>query len=347
MKKLLIVLLASVFAASTVFANVELGLNVPVFTTTSSSLYVNRDDTSADYTAKSFGLAGNDFNFYFGSPAFMDIGLNLNYGLTSLADENMKIKDGRSFSTKNTGMGMYFGIGPSIRFNLGDRHAFTFALGGSADFSLPFKENGFAAYNFGTYTDLGYRFWFLNLNGFHMGLGVGVNLSFPGLGNVTWQGSHDLDDFGHSKIGGKTNGGLRTAFKIGLVFNFGDRGYDKHNGSSSKSDDSANVVSSADAADYVGKWTPFEDKNKKAFGYIELNEDGTGYFQYAPDGKNTVADGSLNWELIEKNGKTFIKFSNNKLKDVNKEWECTLSDGMLTFKKALCFGVYPNNKWTK
>jgi len=345
MKKVMALVCVAALAVSSVFAGVELGLSGSYAPSLSFDCNVYTEPLKA--SVQNSKGAALDLSWYFFSAGMYEVGINTDatFIMGDSFTASVKGDSQKSPISSHTLMGRF---GPAIRFNLNEKNCFVlepglraFITGGSVDVENPFSTSMSLH---GTIIDvgLGYRHWLVNTNGFHMGLGINADFGKPLKGS----GSYIEGEFAElPKL--KVQKGFTQRYSIGLFFNFGKTGYDKAQVEAVPASSETVGTPAFDRSEIIGKWTPFEDKNKKAEGYFEFNEDGTGYFKYVPDGKNAVVDGTMTWQLIEKGGKTYIKIAGNKENTVNKEWECSLDDGILMFKKQVCFGLYPNNKWTK
>lgn len=235
MKKLLSFVTVLVLAGSAIFANVEIRLNYVGIPEQALNL---QDSKESDVKMKSsisssFGLE-QGFNFYFGSNAsIFDAGLGLNWGLTTVKALKTTA-NGTTTEEKNmSGIDFYMNIGPTFRFTFGNMHSFVITPSIGLDTVVVSKNDGSVKI---TYTsvlpvlnfNLGYRLWFLNKTGFHMGLNTSFDLGFALSGvadlNATIKGyggsSTIKEDF-------SVNSGITTRLSLGLVFNFGDRGVDR------------------------------------------------------------------------------------------------------------------------
>lgn len=214
---------------ATLSANVEMDLNF--YGTPASSIRTTsgNDDLRVAKPEFPFGL-DTQFAFYFGSPVkFLDLGLGLSGG----ADFFLK---GLIYEDNNNTLGslgggsfdMYFSIGASARFNIGDMHSFSVTPGILCDFLLADLFSGepiFGGYG-GFSLDLGYRIWIVSKPGFHFGFDLGTDLIFPFFGILQYRdayaGYHDSTRFFCD-----VTGGTIAKIYLGLCFNFGDKSVNK------------------------------------------------------------------------------------------------------------------------
>lgn len=234
------------FTAGTLFANVEMDLNLHITPShTYKTEYADEDVRDAmklvgfdgmNITQKTgFGI-DTQFGFFFGAPAkFVDLGLNLGFGADMFFSTNaVTVKDGSKVSYLDIDIGGFganlaLDLGPVARFHLGDMHAFYVSPGIRLNFGY---FGGDVDGQSGTYVgfisitpafnlDLGYRFWFLNKQGFHLGLNVGTDLMWDFGGVALPFGDLHIEDL-------NVKSGFGANIYLGLCFNFGDKAPDIH-----------------------------------------------------------------------------------------------------------------------
>lgn len=219
MKRLLAVLFAAVLAAGTVSANTEITSHI-------YGAVISERDTEGDVTLEFDTPIGfeDQFGFYFGSPAeFLDLGMSVSVGMDFFWDSTMKVGAIELSELDDSGMDLYCTVGPAVRFNIGDRHSIFVSPGlgynmliSTADgYDLIISEVDF---NF----DIGYRFWLVNITGFHFGFSAGYDISVPLFGTAGFYFDH-YDDINRDLTGGSIG-----KFYLGVAFNFGDKSPDKY-----------------------------------------------------------------------------------------------------------------------
>lgn len=233
MKKLLSFVTVLVLAGSAIFANVEIRLNYFGIPEQALNLQDRKEsDVKMKSSVSSSSGYETGFNFFFGKNAsFFDAGLGLDFGAATI--KALKITtDGNTLEENGmSGVNVYMNIGPTFRFTFGNIHSFVIAPSIGLDIvSLSKNTSGvkieyisaIPVLNF----NLGYRLWFLNKTGFHMGLSTAFDLGFA-LGGYAGSSftvkGYDTKETSYFSV----NSGITTRLSLGLVFNFGDRGVDR------------------------------------------------------------------------------------------------------------------------
>lgn len=236
MKKLISLFAVFAISAVTAFANVEISHNLSISPIGAYAIQM-QDDTSIDGYYLKIGdfKAENEFNFFFGSPLFMDIGLNLRTGLGVFTCDGFEY-DGDTETDSTFGISYSMAMGPSVRFNINNRHSFIAScdIGGYMCTNSILLDDDDIEHNMWGITvedQIGYRFWIVNKTGFHFGLACNANYSIPVYGSYS-NFKSETETPGYSADFDVTGGSVFTV-SFGLVFNFGDRGYDKNYGNKS------------------------------------------------------------------------------------------------------------------
>lgn len=212
---------------SSLFANVELGLNL--YGTPYSGIKIEDTDHDIESTAQlkdPFGFE-TQFEFFFGAPAkFVDVGMGLSWGMDFFNKMEL-FYDGKSLGSNTFGFAFdsYMTLGPAVRFHVGDMNSFLVSPGLICNFVYGAgRHPRLVGFYSGFNLDLGYRLWVVNKTGFHFGFDVGADLNFPFAGfsrtrfstsAVEIDGAYDI------------KGGTDAKIYFGIVFNFGDKAPDK------------------------------------------------------------------------------------------------------------------------
>ncbi|MBQ0002428.1 MAG: hypothetical protein KBT21_02710 [Treponema sp.] len=264
MKKLLAILVVLATVSASVFANVELSESYFITPTGffnqdlkfSANEKVNGDKKgysgSSEGSAEYQSWAGSETRaaFYFGSPcSFLDLGMNLGFSVNWFDSITIKQKvkntntdtvtEDWSYKFNGSGFDLDFLIGPAVRFNFGPRHsvvinpAFGFGVLSMSDGKISGNENSkteIFGFSIDLALDVGYRFWVLNTNGFHLGIAAGCNFVFPVVAFVAQD--EKIKKNGQWVGSGRTElspfvGGVKPQIYLGVALNFGDRSVEK------------------------------------------------------------------------------------------------------------------------
>ena len=232
LKKLCTALAAFMFAASALFANVELDINyygVPmmnIYTTKNNEKFAHKSALGID----------NYWGFYFSSPTdFMDIGISLGVGADFFRNVHMPtLSTTTPFSAQKVSFNwvtdIFLNVAPVVRFTINECHSFVVSLGTQFRMTLGEKTGAEDIALFAWQIDLpihaGYRLWFLNKDTFQLGLSAGAHFVIPcGVvyaGEITRGGTTE-------EYEGWIRGGFGTKLYAGVCMNFGDRSSDKLN----------------------------------------------------------------------------------------------------------------------
>ena len=224
MKKLIALMATLGLAVSAAFANIELSANmmfVPSYTSTMKDSG-NSSDVSVTFPVGEEVKA----NFFFYSSKHFDIGLNVSQQI--LLFKNIEI-DGTN-NEYDSAADFSIVIGPAFRFNLNNMHGFfvspgiigTLSVAGDTEGSI--TETLINA-DLGFNLDAGYRLWLLNTDAFHLGMDVGAQYSISG-GAGTIYLTDSNSDFSYDSSY-DLNAVQRFKIYLGVIMNFGDRGWDK------------------------------------------------------------------------------------------------------------------------
>lgn len=213
---------AAVIACSAAFANVELNVGVagvPVY----ESHFAGSDITPSASIPFAVG-ASADVSVYFGKGLSQwDVGLNF---LDSIVFNTETACNNASY--KGFGLTNDFEIGPVFRYSLNTVNAIFLSPG--FDFMLAMNEQdkdsgiGTSSFGFGPHLNLGYRGYFINKPGFHLGLNCGVDYAFV-WGN--WKGYKNLWSDKEEFDGNNLWYSGKMKIYAGVTFNFGDRNIDR------------------------------------------------------------------------------------------------------------------------
>ncbi|MBQ9237745.1 MAG: hypothetical protein IJ191_00290 [Treponema sp.] len=230
-KKLYTALTAFIFAASALFANVELDINyygVPMMDTYT----VKNVEKLAHKSA--LGI-DNYWGFYFLYPTnFLDIGISFGYGADFFRTVRMPtLSTATPFPAQNVSFNwatdIFLNIAPVIRYTINERHSFVMSFGMQFRMTLGEKTGTEDIALFAWQIDLpihaGYRLWFLNKDKFHLGLSTGVHFVIPC--GVVYAGEITRGGIAE-EYEGWIRGGFGAKLSVGLCMNFGNRGWDKH-----------------------------------------------------------------------------------------------------------------------
>ena len=226
MKKILAILATFGFAITAAFANIELSANLvfaPVYSQTNKS---TTDGITLESDSKYVCPVGEEVkaNFFFYSSKHFDVGLNVGEQVL------VYTKDTELDTEYDLGYNASFIIGPAFRFNINNNNGIFVSPGLAFNIDYLLKEGtgNSAAIKFGCDVgfniDAGYRLWLLNKDAFHFGIDAGVQYTVSaGAGSIS-----SLDN-GSEVESYDYNIDLANRFKVylGVVCNFGDRGWDK------------------------------------------------------------------------------------------------------------------------
>lgn len=224
MKKIIALMATLILAVSGAFANIELSANLmfsPSYTST-----MNDGNNTADVSV-TFPVGEEvKANFFFYSSKHFDIGLNVSQQI--LLFKNIEI-DGTN-NEYDSAADFSIVIGPAFRFNLNNMHGFfvspgiigTLSVAGDTEGSI--TETLINA-DLGFNLDAGYRLWLLNTDAFHLGMDVGAQYSISG-GAGTIYLTDSNSDFSYDSSY-DLNAVQRFKIYLGVIMNFGDRGWDK------------------------------------------------------------------------------------------------------------------------
>lgn len=224
MKKLIALMATLVLAVSGAFANIELSGNLmfaPSYTSTMKD-GSNTADVSVTFPVGEEVKA----NFFFYSSKHFDIGLNVSEQI--LLFKNIEI--GGTNNEYDSAADFSIVIGPAFRFNLNDMHGFFVSPGIIGTLSVASDTEGSITEtlinaDLGFNLDAGYRLWLLNTDAFHLGMDVGAQYSISG-GSGTAYLTDSNSDFSYDSSY-DLNAVQRFKVYIGVIMNFGDRGWDK------------------------------------------------------------------------------------------------------------------------
>ena len=219
-------LLTAIFfiAASTAFANVELCFN-NYFIPSSTRTYRCPD---GDVANAAYSLTGSETNLsiYFGrEKKNLDVGINGAFGMEYFRVVSF---DWTDFSVKFAGE-LTASLGPIFRYTFSDIHSVSIcpALQFNAGFLWDRILNIYGQFDFAFAVNAMYKCYFLNVDGFHLGLNLGLGYSKPFSGAFTGLSlSHD-----GVKLQNSTDliSGHDIRIYVGMCMNFGDRGRDRKN----------------------------------------------------------------------------------------------------------------------
>ena len=145
------------------------------------------------------------------------------YALINIDDYNNEFDSAADFSMV---------VGPAFRYNLNDMHGFFLSPGLIGTLSVASDTEDsitqtLVNFDLGFNIDAGYRVWFLNTDSFHLGMNVGAQYSIGGgLGTAYFENSSSDASLEESY---DLNAVQRFKVYIGVIMNFGDRGWDKFN----------------------------------------------------------------------------------------------------------------------
>lgn len=224
MKKIIALMATLILAVSGAFANIELSANLmfsPSYTST-----MNDGNNTADVSV-TFPVGEEvKANFFFYSSKHFDIGLNVSQQI--LLFKNIEI-DGTN-NEYDSAADFSIVIGPAFRFNLNNMHGFFVSPGIIGTLSVAGDTEGSITKtlinaDLGFNLDAGYRLWLLNTDAFHLGMDVGAQYSISG-GAGTIYLTDSNSDFSYDSSY-DLNAVQRFKIYLGVIMNFGDRGWDK------------------------------------------------------------------------------------------------------------------------
>lgn len=226
MKKLIALMATLGLAASAAFANIELSANmmfVPSYTSTMKESG-NSSDVSVTFPVGEEVKA----NFFFYYSKHLDIGLNVGQQILLYKDINIDDYDNEFDSAADFSMV----VGPAFRYNLNDMHGFFLSPGLIGTLSVASDTEDsitqtLVNFDLGFNIDAGYRVWFLNTDAFHLGMNVGAQYSIGGGTGTAYFENSDSDVSLEESY--DLNAVQRFKVYIGVIMNFGDRGWDKFN----------------------------------------------------------------------------------------------------------------------
>lgn len=224
MKKLMALIATLGIAVSAAFANIELSANmmfVPSYTST-----MKDSGTSSDISI-TFPVGEEvKANFFFYSSKHIDIGLNVGQQILLYKDINIGDYDNEFDSAADFSMV----IGPAFRYNLNNMHGFFLSPGLNGTLSVATDTEDsitqtLVNFDLGFNIDAGYRVWFLNTDALHLGMDIGAQYSIGGgLGTAYFEASNS--DFALEESY-DLSAVQRFKVYLGVIMNFGDRGWDK------------------------------------------------------------------------------------------------------------------------
>lgn len=226
MKKILAILATFGFAITAAFANIELSANLvfaPVYSQTNK---ITTGGITSEGDSKYVCPVGEEVkaNFFFYSSKHFDVGLNVGEQVL------VYTKDTELDTEYDLGYNASFIIGPAFRFNINNNNGIFVSPGLAVNIDYLLKEvtGNSAEIKFGCDVgfnlDAGYRLWLLNKDAFHFGIDAGVQYSVGGGAGTKFT----LAD-GDKILNQDFDIDLAQRFKVylGVVCNFGDRGWDK------------------------------------------------------------------------------------------------------------------------
>ena len=230
MKKILAILATFGFAITAAFANIELSANLvfaPVYSQTNK---ITTDGITSEGESKYVCPVGEEVkaNFFFYSSKHLDIGLNVGQQILLYKDINIDDYDNEFDSAADFSMV----VGPAFRYNLNDMHGFFLSPGLIGTLSVASDTEDsitqtLVNFDLGFNIDAGYRVWFLNTDSFHLGMNVGAQYSIGGGTGTAYFENSDSDVSLEESY--DLNAVQRFKVYLGVIMNFGDRGWDKFN----------------------------------------------------------------------------------------------------------------------
>ena len=226
MKKILAILATFGFAITAAFANIELSANLVFAPFYSQTNKITTGGITSEGDSKYVCPVGEEVkaNFFFYSSKHFDVGLNVGEQVL------VYTKDTELDTEYDLGYNASFIIGPAFRFNINNNNGIFVSPGLAVNIDYLLKEvtGNSAEIKFGCDVgfnlDAGYRLWLLNKDAFHFGIDAGVQYSIGGGAGTTFT----LAD-GDKILNKDFDIDLAQRFKVylGVVCNFGDRGWDK------------------------------------------------------------------------------------------------------------------------
>lgn len=226
MKKILAMLATFGFAITAAFANIELSANLlfaPVYSQTNK---ITTGGITSEVDSKYVCPVGEEVkaNFFFYSSKNFDVGLNVGEQVL------VYTKDTELDTEYDLGYNVSFIIGPAFRFNINNNNGIFVSPGLAINIDYLLQEvTGNSAVitlgcDVGFNLDAGYRLWLLNKDAFHLGIDASVQYSVGGGAGTTYSLS-DGDKISNQAF----DIDLAKRFKVylGVVCNFGERGWDK------------------------------------------------------------------------------------------------------------------------
>ena len=226
MKKILAVLAIFGFAITAAFANIELSANLVFAPNYTQQVKYEQDLISLEKELKFECPIGEEIkaNFFFYSSKHFDIGLNV---AEQILAYSKYVDDDEKF---DMALNASFVVGPAFRFNINNNNAIFVSpgLAVNLDYLVQDLTSDSVAVmvgcDLGFNIDAGYRLWLLNKDAFHFGIDAGVQYSVGGGAGTTFTLA-DGDKIPNQDF----DIDLAQRFKVylGVVCNFGDRGWDK------------------------------------------------------------------------------------------------------------------------
>ena len=226
MKKILAILATFGFAITAAFANIELSANLVFAPNYTQQVKYEQDLISLEKELKFECPIGEEIkaNFFFYSSKHFDIGLNV---AEQVLAYSKYVDDDEKF---DMALNASFVVGPAFRFNINNNNAIFVSpgLAVNLDYLVQDLTSDSVAVmvgcDLGFNLDAGYRLWLLNKDAFHFGIDAGVQYSVGGGAGTTY-----LLSKGDKTLNQDFDIDLAQRFKVylGVVCNFGDRGWDK------------------------------------------------------------------------------------------------------------------------
>ena len=226
MKKILAVLAIFGFAITAAFANIELSANLVFAPNYTQQVKYEQGLISLEKELKFECPIGEEIkaNFFFYSSKHFDIGLNV---AEQILAYSKYVDDDEKF---DMALNASFVVGPAFRFNINNNNAIFVSPGLAVNLDYLVQDltsdsvEVMVGCDLGFNIDAGYRLWLLNKDAFHFGIDAGVQYSVGGGAGTAYRLSK-----GDKTLNQDFDIDLAQRFKVylGVVCNFGDRGWDK------------------------------------------------------------------------------------------------------------------------